>query len=320
MLVSVVSPVFNVSEYLRRGIDAVLAQSFQDFELILVDDGSTDDSGRICDDYATFDNRIRVIHKKNGGVCSARNAGLDLAKGEWVYFIDPDDVLLPDGLSTLVSGISDEVDAVLGGYEEIRTDGTLVREVFSSSEHRFLGKSQSLRPLFVPYSPEFGYVGHACLRLYRMDVIQRNRIRFDEAYHYCEGRLFNASYICLSRGTTCFILKPIYNYCHRESSLVMSLNKGFDKKYLTAFDADLEIIRLIKDTDSVAPGILLCARNQVIDRYRIIKRMLKKFDIKDKKLLWRLRIKSIRELGIPFIASLFLGKFKKRIRSCVNNG
>lgn len=320
MLVSVVSPVFNVSEYLRRGIDAVLAQSFQDFELILVDDGSTDDSGRICDDYATFDNRIRVIHKKNGGVCSARNAGLDLAKGEWVYFIDPDDVLLPDGLSTLVSGISDEVDAVLGGYEEIRTDGTLVREVFSSSEHRFLGKSQSLRPLFVPYSPEFGYVGHACLRLYRMDVIQRNRIRFDEAYHYCEGRLFNASYICLSRGTTCFILKPIYKYCHRESSLVMSLNKGFDKKYLTAFDADLEIIRLIKDTDSVAPGILLCARNQVIDRYRIIKRMLKKFDIKDKKLLWRLRIKSIRELGIPFIASLFLGKFKKRIRSCVNNG
>lgn len=314
MLVSVISPVFNVSEYLRRGVDAVLTQSFHNFELILVDDGSTDDSGTICDDYAAIDNRVKVIHKKNGGVCSARNAGLDHARGEWVYFIDPDDVLLPDGLSTLVSGISDDVDAVLGGYEEIRTDGSLVREVFSSAEYRFLGKSQSLRPLFVPYSQEFGYVGHACLRLYRMSVIQRYHIRFDEAYHYCEGRLFNALFLCLSRGTTCFIPKPVYKYCHRESSLVMSLNKCFDKKYLTAYDADLEIIRLIKNTDSVDPGILRCARNQVIDRYRIIKRMLTKFDIRDNKLLWRLRMKSIRELGIPFISSLFLGWIKKKIK------
>ncbi len=320
MLVSVVSPVFNVSEYLRRGIDAVLVQSFKDFELILVDDGSTDDSGTICDDYATSDSRIQVIHKENGGVCSARNAGLDIARGEWVYFIDPDDVLLPDGLSTLVSGISDEVDAVLGGYEEIQTDGTLVRDVFSSSEHRFLGKSQSLRPLFVPYSPEFGYVGHACLRLYRMEVIQRLHIRFDEAYHYCEVRLFNASFLCLSRGTTCFIPKPIYRYCHRESSLVMSLNNGFDKKYLTSFDADLEIIRLIKNTDSLDADILQCAKDQVIDRYRIIKNMLAKFDIKDEGLMWRLRLNSIRELGIPYLVGFLYDWSKRKIKKVLRKG
>lgn len=314
MFVSVIVPVYNVFEYLRRGIDSILSQSFQDFEIILVDDGSSDGSGRVCDDYAASDNRIQVIHKKNGGVCSARNAGLDLARGEWVYFLDPDDMLLPDGLSTLVSGISNEVDVVLGGYEEVRTNGTLVREVSSSSEHQLLGRSQSLRPLFVPYHPVFGYVGHSCLRLYRMAVIRRHHIRFDEAYHYCEGRLFNVSYLCLSRGTSCFISKPVYRYCHRESSLVMSLNKGFDKKYLTAFDADLKIVRMIKDTDPVDPVVLRSAKEQVMDRYRIIKRMMARFGVKDERLMRGLRVKCIRRLGIPFVSNCYFNWLKKKIK------
>ena len=96
MKLSVVVPVYNVSEFLRQGIDSVLSQSFRDFELILVDDGSSDDSGSICDEYAAKDCRIKVIHKENGGACSARNAGLDQAVGEWVYFFDPDDELYPD--------------------------------------------------------------------------------------------------------------------------------------------------------------------------------------------------------------------------------
>ena len=156
--VSIIIPVYNVAEYLRRGLDSVLSQSFQDFELILVDDGSTDASGKMCDEYADSDSRIQVIHKENGGVSSARNAGLDCAKGEWVYFIDPDDVLLPDGLRTLVDGISEEVDAVMGGYEEISLAGTLLRSSEASSRHVILDKSKSLRPLFIPYSAEWVYV------------------------------------------------------------------------------------------------------------------------------------------------------------------
>lgn len=91
--ISVIVPVYNVEKYLRRCIDSILAQTFTDFELLLIDDGSKDNSGDICDGYAMKDERVRVFHKKNGGVSSARNLGLDNAKGEWVSFVDADDYL-----------------------------------------------------------------------------------------------------------------------------------------------------------------------------------------------------------------------------------
>lgn len=91
--ISVIVPVYNVEKYLRRCIDSILAQTFTDFEVLLIDDGSTDTSGKICDEYAEKDNRVRVFHKKNGGVSSARNKGLDNARGEWICFVDADDWL-----------------------------------------------------------------------------------------------------------------------------------------------------------------------------------------------------------------------------------
>ena len=91
--ISVIVPVYNTEKYLRRCIDSVLAQTYQDFELLLIDDGSKDSSGAICDEYAAKDARVRVFHKENGGVSSARNLGLDNARGEWVTFVDSDDYI-----------------------------------------------------------------------------------------------------------------------------------------------------------------------------------------------------------------------------------
>ena len=91
--ISVIIPVYNTEMYLRRCIDSVLAQTYQDFELLLIDDGSKDSSGAICDEYAAKDARVRVFHKENGGVSSARNLGLDNARGEWVTFVDSDDYI-----------------------------------------------------------------------------------------------------------------------------------------------------------------------------------------------------------------------------------
>ena len=89
--ISVIVPVYNTEKYLDRCIQSILAQTYTDFELLLVDDGSTDSSGAICDKYAEQDSRVRVFHKENGGVSSARNQGLDNAKGEWITFVDSDD-------------------------------------------------------------------------------------------------------------------------------------------------------------------------------------------------------------------------------------
>lgn len=98
MKLSIIIPVYNVEKYIIECIDSVLFQTYKDWELILVDDGSTDNSGKICDEYALKDNRIKVIHKENGGLSSARNAGLDIVKGEYITFIDSDDVLLNDDI------------------------------------------------------------------------------------------------------------------------------------------------------------------------------------------------------------------------------
>lgn len=94
--ISVIVPVYNVEKYLSRCIDSILAQTFTDFELLLIDDGSKDKSGNICDEYAKKDSRIRVFHKENGGVSSARNLGLDNAEGEWILFVDADDWIEQD--------------------------------------------------------------------------------------------------------------------------------------------------------------------------------------------------------------------------------
>lgn len=104
IVISIIVPVYNAEKYLSQCINSILAQEFSNFELLLINDGSHDNSGKICDEYAQKDERIRVFHKKNGGVSSARNLGLDNAKGEWVSFIDADDIVSPDFLSIHTSG------------------------------------------------------------------------------------------------------------------------------------------------------------------------------------------------------------------------
>jgi len=127
--ISVIVPVYGVENYLARCVDSILTQTFTDFELILVDDGSPDGCPAICDEYAQKDNRIKVIHKENGGVSSARNAGLNIASGEYIVFIDSDDYVDCDYLSTLIQY---DADVVVSGQETVNGLHTIqeVREQF----------------------------------------------------------------------------------------------------------------------------------------------------------------------------------------------
>ena len=102
-VVSIIVPVYNTEKFLHRCIDSILAQTYTDFELLLIDDGSKDSSGTICDEYATQDARVRVFHKENGGVSSARNLGLDNARGEWITFVDSDDWISKDYLEEMMT-------------------------------------------------------------------------------------------------------------------------------------------------------------------------------------------------------------------------
>lgn len=131
-LISIIVPIYNVERYLNRCIDSILAQTFTNFELILVDDGSPDDCGKMCDDYAMKDSRINVIHKKNGGVSEARNFGIDCAKGEYICFIDSDDFVHKQYLEILYN-IAKESDAEMSICSfSICYDSDIVDEIISN--------------------------------------------------------------------------------------------------------------------------------------------------------------------------------------------
>ena len=117
--ISVIIPVYNAEKTLHRCIDSILAQTFSDFEVLLIDDGSKDKSGEICDEYARKDSRIKVCHKENGGVSSARNMGLDNAKGEWITFVDADDYIASDFLSA----INNNCDFIIGQSQHFNSTG-----------------------------------------------------------------------------------------------------------------------------------------------------------------------------------------------------
>lgn len=122
-LISVIIPIYNVEKYLKRCVDSVLNQTYNNLEIVLVDDGSPDNSGKICDDYAKSDSRIKVVHKKNGGLSSARNAGLDIATGEYVSFIDSDDWVEKD-LYKVLTDIANEndVDIIISQFKSGNKD------------------------------------------------------------------------------------------------------------------------------------------------------------------------------------------------------
>lgn len=133
--ISVIIPVFNNEKYLRKCVDSVLTQTYSNLEIILINDGSTDLSGNICNEYASFDSRIRVIHKQNGGVSSARNCGLEIATGEFVSFVDGDDELEQDMYSFLSEKLNEfDTDIAHCGYKRVNENGDLVKEVSGTHE------------------------------------------------------------------------------------------------------------------------------------------------------------------------------------------
>ena len=140
---SVIVPVYNTEKYLRECIDSILAQTFTDFELILVDDGSTDGSGVLCDSLAQTDDRIRVIHKENGGLSDARNAGLVQAKGTWLLFVDGDDYVEPDAMAHMQSLLEQHHAQIIhcclrNVYVDGFSDGIVMREFTSFTVVEYL--------------------------------------------------------------------------------------------------------------------------------------------------------------------------------------
>lgn len=191
-IISIIVPVYNTEKYLHRCIDSILAQTYTDFELLLVDDGSTDSSGAICDEYALRDSRVRVFHKENGGVSSARNLGLDNAQGEWITFVDSDDWVNVKYIEHLYECVSNEIDMIFS-YATIYTGSTKYKENYPS----YIACSTDIDVMFD--KNDLHWHTSPWAKLYKKELINQNSLRFDNAICVGEDLVFVYSYILVCK-------------------------------------------------------------------------------------------------------------------------
>lgn len=214
--VSVIVPVYNVENILNNCIDSILNQTYKDLELVLVDDGSPDNSGKICDMYAEKDNRITVIHKENGGVSSARNAGIELASGKYICFVDSDDFLECDYLKELINIKNNYPE-----YENIWCGFQTVSDYFKSNVKKVIADSSQSLSLFsntnIMSLHEKWLDSSPCNKLYNRRIIFENSITFPLDLSLGEDLLFNLDYIDCTNGKIIVINKPLYNYIRGSS-------------------------------------------------------------------------------------------------------
>ena len=231
-MVSVIVPIYNIETFLPHFLDSLLSQTYCDFEGILIDDGSTDNSGVIADEYALKDSRLKVYHQSNAGVSTARNKGIDYSRGRYLYFADGDDTMLPNCLETFYSNMVPKVDAVVAGYERVMMDGSIAYR--TSGDFNLMLPPRSL--LSSLYKPRYYYdFGMTWMIFYKSDIIKKNHLRFQGLLF--EDALFLANYLLLCKQDLHVVSTPVYRYLvNRPGSIENSRPEvGRGKKLVLGF-------------------------------------------------------------------------------------
>ena len=234
--ISVIVPVYKAEKFLNRCVESILAQTFTDFELILVDDGSPDACGKICDEYAKMDERVTVIHKVNGGVSSARNEGINIAKGDYLCFADSDDFVESDWLTNLYNAISQGFDLVSSAFKMVYKDyekteiiSPMVNGTIKIEENNRFDKIFNL-----VFGEEKLYFS-VCTKIFRSEIVKKHKIYFCETCeNFAEDMAFVVEYLlycdriyCIDNADYC------YHYCQNTAS---TMNTTKDMVMLNAMN------------------------------------------------------------------------------------
>lgn len=234
MLISVIVPIYKVESYLNRCIDSIINQTYKNLEIILVDDGSPDRCGEICDNYAKLDSRIRVIHKINGGLSSARNAGLKIAKGDYIGFVDSDDYIKTDMYENLINAcIMNECHVSGVRYERRYQNGLKEDSLTVITDNSLKSSEEYFRELLL-------HVGDVsvCTKLFEKSILEN--LFFDERKNN-EDLLFMIGVI-ERVSSIYFIAKIGYYYMIREGSIT---NQGFSKTIVDMVDNSIDIYKFV---------------------------------------------------------------------------
>lgn len=234
-MVSIVVPVYNIKEYLPACVKSLLGQSCADLEIILVDDGSTDGSAQLCDMYAAKDPRVVVIHKENGGLSSARNAGLDIARGAWLLFVDGDDYLCENAVQLLLEAVKGHEDADFIQFLYRETDGTWQPE-WQNTERQICTR---VPEFFGRLYDRGGVAASSCTKLFRRTVF--DRLRFREGLHHEDEELMTR--LLPTCHKVVYTQLVLYGYVTRQGSIVRS---GFSPKSMDVFVVLEERVRALE--------------------------------------------------------------------------
>ena len=217
MVLSVIIPVYNAANYLRATVDSVLTQDFRDFEVILVNDGSTDASGELCDALKSKCEKIVVFRKENGGVSSARNAGIDIARGKYITFIDSDDAIAEGMFQDLIKECEEKnADKAFCGFEEITIRGQAIRHMPQLTAREVLNRDIIVRKMLYSGCTAYSYMNSVCGGIFKTELLRKHNLKFDNR-PMGEDWLFNMQY-CDIIKTAVFIDKPYYQYKRNETS------------------------------------------------------------------------------------------------------
>ena len=222
--VSFIVPVYNTEKYLHKCLDSILAQTFSDFECILIENGSSDGSGKICDDYTARDNRLKVVHLEGKGVSFARNTALDMASGQWIVFVDSDDWIEPDLIETALKTAKEH-------------PADIIQWNYVSDGGKKVKKSQCLQAgefVILPDKELPGWFAMIWSRMYSKSLIDENNIRFDTELFFGEDGLFSIQALACAKSIW-NTDKALYHYVDRTDSVINTMDiRAVDNKILAA--------------------------------------------------------------------------------------
>ena len=242
-LISVIVPVYNVEKFLRQCIESIQNQTEKNIQIILVDDGSTDNSGSICDFYAENDGRINVIHQKNAGVSVARNVGLSIAKGKYIAFVDSDDMLPIDAYEKMLNCFVD-CELVIGRIHLISEEKKFI-EKSKCFEDEFIYSCNFLKDLFE--EKEFSYLGYPVDKIYLRKIIDENNLTFNKHIKLNEDRLFVLNYMMYCERINC-CNDIVYYYRQRSSGVISETRRNITvtESEMTVLDSFNEMKKICR--------------------------------------------------------------------------
>ncbi len=312
-LISVIVPIYNVEKYLRACIESIINQTYKNIEIILVDDGSPDKCPNICDNYKKNDKRIRVIHKKNGGLSDARNAGIDNVSGKYICFVDSDDYIEIDYIEKLYNSLKKNNTKIAQcGINYVDENNKLIKSIGYSREQVKSGRNMLLD------INDFHEVENTVVwnRLYDISLFKNIRFPFGKIH---EDEF--VTYLLYYENNVSIINDNLYNYRQTPNSI---MNKNFNLKRLDALDAykeKLAYFKEIKDSklyyNTIITYLYLLRKYyiQVRKYYRkeenILNNIVSEFRIKYKEIIKRIPLKKKIKLGIFYINPLIYYYLKK---------